>query len=256
MRGWNRALQFYTSQGLGLVAVFDLNQLSAAIIDPIQSAGVNITNFSRLVVTANSGGVIWEKMHAQRVDIKSKDPMDHFAIETTAVGLLDYVKLKRDDFFFLYPFLAENGHPTRQNAAPPPLIPLQQLGKLANWGFPSPIGNSIHPTFGLWTAFRTAVLVKADLPLQIEPKSHHPCDSCLDKPCISACPAGAVGDIGRFDIDACATHRISDGSTCEARCLARLACPIGADYRYSAEQLSYHYRHSLPSMRRWINGKG
>jgi hypothetical protein len=30
-----------------------------------------------------------------------------------------------------------------------------------------------------------------------------------------------------------------------------LACPVGAEHRYSAEQLRHHYQHSLAAIRAW-----
>jgi len=77
-----------------------------------------------------------------------------------------------------------------------------------------------------------------------------PCVSCADKPCVESCPASAIVD-QRLDIERCTSYRKSDKSTCQATCHARLACPVGRKYRYDADQLAYHYQHSLESIRRY-----
>jgi len=75
----------------------------------------------------------------------------------------------------------------------------------------------------------------------VPPHRPHPCDRCSDKPCLAACPAGAVTR-DRFDVPACRTFLGSEGEgTCmDGGCLARNACPVGVDYRYAPEQLRFH----------------
>ena len=79
------------------------------------------------------------------------------------------------------------------------------------------------------------------------------CDTCIDKPCMSACPAQAVLGIGQFDFNGCAGHRHQPGSGCADRCLSRLACPIAPEQRYPIEQVQYHYSLSLSAIREWAN---
>lgn len=70
----------------------------------------------------------------------------------------------------------------------------------------------------------------------------HPCDFCRDRPCLPACPVSAVTAAG-FDLSVCRGHlRTPAGrSGCMAvGCLARNACPVGADYRYGDDQLCFH----------------
>ena len=47
-----------------------------------------------------------------------------------------------------------------------------------------------------------------------------------------------------FDWQACVDYRVAE-NTCRDTCLARQACPVGPDHRYSREQMGYHYRISL-----------
>ncbi|MDX8405124.1 MAG: hypothetical protein R8K50_03140 [Mariprofundus sp.] len=70
-----------------------------------------------------------------------------------------------------------------------------------------------------------------------------PCTICPDKPCISACPVALPS--ADIPLDTCINERLSDGSACANSCLARCACPIMAEQRYSDEQIAYHYGRSL-----------
>ncbi|MGB8818609.1 MAG: ferredoxin, partial [Rhizobiaceae bacterium] len=81
-----------------------------------------------------------------------------------------------------------------------------------------------------------------DLPLSQDPeKLSHPCDVCLEKPCLSACPVNAFSENG-FAVERCRTHiATAEGLTCmSGGCLARRACPVGRQYTYEPEQMRFH----------------
>jgi hypothetical protein len=52
-------------------------------------------------------------------------------------------------------------------------------------------------------------------------------------------------------LEACVNERKRVGSACADRCLSRLACPVASEHRYGAEQMKYHYAHSLQAIRRF-----
>lgn len=110
-------------------------------------------------------------------------------------------------------------------------------------GHVSPLGLNIHPTYGLWHAYRAALLfpVAFDLPRQSLGK--HPCEACLDKPCLTACPVSAFNGT-TYDVPACARHLASaEGKPCMSRgCLARHACPVGQGFAYAPAQAEFHMR--------------
>ena len=122
-----------------------------------------------------------------------------------------------DESYFLYPTKLP--------------IPLGSMGMRTGWSFQTPMGISIHLKFGPWFAYRTLFLVKGKLPLSEKPNESHPCESCQDKPCISACPSGGVREIGHFGLDECAHYRIEDDSACAFLCKSRLSCPVGTEYQ-------------------------
>jgi len=121
-----------------------------------------------------------------------------------------------------------------------PLRPFQQWGARAESIHPSPTGLMIHPAWGLWHGWRGALLFRQrlDLPPRIERPS--PCDTCADKPCLTACPVEAFQPTG-FAVDRCREHVRGPGAACrDLGCRARHACPIGRDYAYLPAQASFH----------------
>lgn len=125
-----------------------------------------------------------------------------------------------------------------------PFLPFQQWVMRAEKLKPSPLGILMHPEFGLWHAFRGALLFDRPLGLRDVEAPIHLCDACVGKPCLSACPVGAYAEHG-FDYPGCIAHiRSAAGKACLTDgCLARNACPHGRAYRYPAAVQAYHQRH-------------
>ncbi|MEM7042830.1 MAG: ferredoxin [Pseudomonadota bacterium] len=126
----------------------------------------------------------------------------------------------------------------------PPYHPFILWAKRSGSLFRSPIGLSIHPRYGLWIAFRAALLIDyplGDGTLEIEPvQGRRPCDDCADKPCLTTCPVGAFSEAG-YDFEACLDQVASPVNTCrEGGCLARIACPVGREYRYQPAHAAFH----------------
>ena len=130
----------------------------------------------------------------------------------------------------------------------PPYRPFQRWALRADEVWPSPLGLLIHAEFGLWHAYRGAIL----LPDRIEPPAPSnrvsPCETCADRPCLKACPVGAFTGNG-YDVDACAGHLGSThGGVCmTGSCLARRVCPVGRGHRYEPAQSVFHMQAFLHS---------
>jgi hypothetical protein len=125
----------------------------------------------------------------------------------------------------------------------PPWAPFQRWAQRAEPVYPSPLGMLIHPDWGLWHAWRGALAFRQRLD-QPEPDARpSPCDSCADKPCLTACPVSAFTPAG-YDIAACIAHiDTSEGADCmDQGCRARRACPVGASHRYGPDQAEFHMR--------------
>jgi hypothetical protein len=203
------------------------------------AASVPLADYARLVLVGHGGRRMWDEL--QDWGLQTADPVDHYSSTITRQFIEDY--LHNPPILWLYP-----------NS--PYLIPLQQLGQLAGWSTPSPLGQGINPVYGVWFAYRTAFLTTKELPLSSSSGASQIdlCEYCIDKPCIQACPVEAVRS-HYFDVDKCVKHRLEPHSVCADRCLARMACPFFPEHKYSLEQIQYHYGRSLFSLRSWLKNK-
>lgn len=126
----------------------------------------------------------------------------------------------------------------------PPWYPFQRWAMRAEPGLrPSPLGILLHPRFGPWHAYRGALLFAGRLPLAAPPPLAWPCVVCRDRPCLTACPAGAVTAEG-YHVARCRAllERLPDGPCMRGGCLARHACPVGRAFVYDAAQAAHHMR--------------
>ena len=114
-----------------------------------------------------------------------------------------------------------------------PYHPFQQWAMRAERLRPSPLGILMHPVFGLWHAYRGALLLEEELDLPHVEAQNHPCDTCPGKPCLMACPFSAHSELG-FDYPGCVAH-LRTQPTCLGACLDRNACPYAIEYRYPAD---------------------
>ena len=122
-----------------------------------------------------------------------------------------------------------------------PFLPFQQWAMRAEGLRPSPLGILMHPEYGLWHAYRGALLFDVEIPIRAAETVIHLCDACAGKPCLKSCPVDAYRGEG-FAYQACLAHvRGPHGAPCrEGGCLDRNACPHGLAYRYPADVQAFH----------------
>lgn len=191
-----------------------------AVPDTLAGGGATV------VLVGNAGSEMWAAFATATTPALRYDeanPLDNWTrdILDKAAGVLGCRAL--------YPFTG------------PPYLPFQQWALRAGEVFMSPIGPLIHPVFGLWHAYRGALVFSERLPLPDPQPSTSPCETCRDKPCLAACPADVFAS-GQYDVPACVGHVDSTaGKECRtAGCLARRACPVGLQYAYGPEQARFH----------------
>ena len=124
-----------------------------------------------------------------------------------------------------------------------PAQPFLTWARRGGAGHVSPLGLNIHPTYGLWHAYRAVLLFPVEFDLPRMNAGAAPCETCADKPCLSACPVQAF-DGTSYDVAACGRHILSDaGQDCmTGGCKARLACPVGRSYTYEPMQVQFHMK--------------
>ncbi|MDH5748207.1 MAG: helix-turn-helix domain-containing protein [Rhodospirillales bacterium] len=189
-----------------------------------------------LVLIGNAGPALWDAFSRDRRP--EPDPLDSWTrrvLSEVAMELGANV---------LFPF---DG---------PPYMPFQKWALACDSVYPSPIGPLIHPVYGLWHAYRGALLFKDRIALPdpagrsgnpYAPRDQEsPCSCCDDKPCLTACPVSAFSYLS-YNVPACAAHLDSPaGQPCMSNgCQARLACPVGRDFIHGPEQMRFHMEHFL-----------
>lgn len=182
-----------------------------------------------LVLIGNAGSAMWDVFASSEADqagalaTASDNPMDEWTqrIIDPVAGQFHAAAL--------YPF---DG---------PPYYPFQRWAMRAEAVFASPTGPLVHPVFGLWHAYRAALIFDhvVELPKFVPEVS--PCQTCLDKPCLTACPVDAFLP-NFYDVPACVRHlQVRPQTRCRTNgCLARHVCPLGQNYAYSPDQAVFH----------------
>jgi len=242
--------EYLQAHGL-LCHTFAFNELPKHLQISLTTACDSSLKDAYLSLLANVGGKFWNAMQAvaplpteeiSPTD-KQENPVDNFSIKL-ANQLLQMTELEVNADI-LYP-----------NRFP---VPLMALGEHIGWSKPSPLGLGLHQEFGPWFAYRA--LVKTTQPLTVSSKINNikqnasACLTCIDTPCVNACPANAVGAVAQFNIRRCADNRVKEDSRCKRQCHARNACPIGRQYQYSEEQRAYHMTHALDALINWSAAK-
>jgi epoxyqueuosine reductase len=129
----------------------------------------------------------------------------------------------------------------------PPYHPFTSWALRSGRAWVSPVRLLVHDTAGLMVSFRGAIALPQVLSLAPTPTAA-PCDNCSGRPCLSACPVGALTGEG-YDLPAC--HRFLDrpeGADCMDRgCAVRRACPISARYGRQPVQSAYHMSRFHPA---------
>nr|WP_245781046.1 ferredoxin [Litoreibacter janthinus] len=121
----------------------------------------------------------------------------------------------------------------------PPYQPFFRWALASGHAWQSPVSLLVHAQAGLMASYRGALALPERL--ELPPAPPKPCDSCADKPCLSACPSAALTREG-YDVPKC--HAFLD--TKEGRshlsqgCNVRRACPVSQSYGRVEEQSAYH----------------
>lgn len=174
-----------------------------------------------LALAGNAGPALWRAFRRAAPD--GPNPLDRWcARELGAIA-------RRLDAAL---FLPQDG---------PPFLPFQRWARRAEAVHPSPLGLLIHPEYGLWHGYRGAFAFAEALALPAQHIRPSPCESCVAKPCLSACPVAAFGAQG-YNVKACVSHAAApEGWDCLDRgCRARHACPVGRTYAYAPDQARHH----------------
>ncbi len=179
------------------------------------------SRYRGIILIGNVDEVMWRCFEGRQKD-DNPHPLDDWCRRVVAPIAAEF------DCRALFPFEG------------PPYWPFQRWAARADNVHPSPIGPMIHPTYGLWHAYRAALLTEDEISTG-EEAGESPCLACSDQPCLTTCPVDAFSP-GGYDVSACVDHITSPaGEDClELGCRARRACPVGQDRVYSPAQAAFH----------------
>jgi hypothetical protein len=174
-----------------------------------------------IVLLGNVGGSMWAAFMAGRQD--EPDPLDRWT-RRVVNPIADRLGASA-----LFP----NDKPYR---------PFQRWAQRSETVHASPLGLLIHPVHGLWHAYRAALAFNGTVRgLPAPTVARSPCETCVGKPCLSACPVYAFNGTS-YDVGTCANHLRSghEPQCLSLGCRARDACPVGTASRYPEAQIRFH----------------
>ncbi|HEV7732510.1 MAG TPA: hypothetical protein VGR62_10135 [Candidatus Binatia bacterium] len=214
--------------GLDLLGVASAATYDATVPAPHRLAHI-APGMRSAIVIGNGGRAFWDAF--QRAEMMGPDPLDAFT-RTVVTQALDPLPAGAR---VVYPF----DHPGTP-------VSFVHLAECAGLGRRSLLGMLVHPEYGPWMALRAAVL----LPETLDPSpvpAFDPCPACVERPCISACPAGAVGTTG-WDVPRCMAYRLQPVDECAGQCHARVDCVYGRAHRYPSEAMAFHQASARATM--------
>lgn len=186
-----------------------------------------------VIVLGNGGGAFWTAYRRRlraHPDLETQaHPLDEFTRAIMEAEVLPFVAHAGVRATLRLPF----------DSVQPPLS-FVHLAEAAGLGRRSLLGVLIHPEFGPWIALRGALLIDRSVDAPRPAAAFDPCPSCVERPCIAACPAGAVTTTSGWDVERCVEHRLADEAACAQGCHARVACVYGRAHRYPDAALAYH----------------
>ena len=116
----------------------------------------------------------------------------------------------------------------------PSPVAMQQLAEVAGLAKLTSAHLSVHPVYGPWIALRAALVI--DLDVQIETS---PAENVCDEQCVARCELAFERALRATEGRGHAAIR----ATWQAWLEVRDACCSGRGYRYSDDQIGYHYTH-------------
>lgn len=179
-----------------------------------------------LVMVGNAGPAMWDAFtRSDEAGDGAPDPLDRWVTR---------VLVRVAAGFGAWPLFPFGG---------PPWLPFLTWAQRAEAVHPSPLGMLIHPDYGLWHAWRGALAFADRLDLPPPDDRPSPCATCVERPCLTACPVDAFSPAG-YDVPACAGHIAgpASGSCVPLGCAARRACPAGRGFVYAPAQAEFHMR--------------
>lgn len=126
----------------------------------------------------------------------------------------------------------------------PPYTPFIDWALKSGRAVQSPVGMLVHDRVGMMISYRGALHWPAERFALPPAPASSPCEGCVDRPCVTACPVGALAGDHGYDVPRC--HAFLDqpeGKSCMLQgCAVRRACPVSRGAERPAAQSALHMR--------------
>ncbi len=208
--------------GLDLVHGFEPGQMNRALAD----SGRPFRLPEGKAALIGNTRALWDKFsHARTTGTEGamgSDPLDSY--------LTHHLKRATSDLPLSYLGFAHGDEK--------PIVPIQFLAAHSGLAEFGPFHLNIHPVYGPWFALRAVIVTAesseapsrarpfADPPRPASLGTASPCKKC-SRPCLSPTPVHEPKSLSPRSLELLAP---------------RVACPVGRDYMYGREQLTYHYQ--------------
>ncbi|MPV85570.1 4Fe-4S dicluster domain-containing protein [Ostreibacterium oceani] len=241
----------------------------------IQAQDTPTQDTQALLLFGNAGSSIWSAFQASREYQQAvPDPLDQWS---QRIGQQFAEQLGGDCFFPFgeprYPFIQWLKRTGAYESSALGLLIHRDYGLWSACRFACRVrtGLPVEPTMEFIAKLSATRLPKKSTRMPTLSKvAKGLCDSCPDKPCLSVCPVGAFQPHG-YDYQGCTRYLIHDTANDDKRqdnngnnvdgfngengenacvaytCQARLACPVGAVYRYETAHAQFHMKQFIKS---------
>lgn len=236
-------------RGVNLIGTTTVTDYEALVPSQYHIASL-LPGVKTLVVIGNGGGQFWHGFRAYCAEHPNylqehEHPLDDYTVELIESTLTPILTRTEARYRYCYPF--------RFWTEP---VSFMHLARAAGLAGPSILGVTIHPVYGPWMALRAVVLIDQELYAEPAAAGFDPCPTCVERACVTACPASAISAEKGWDIPACVQHRLQVTTDCVDYCRARFDCVYGRAYRYPLDELQYHQRQSFAEMKKYFRGRG
>ena len=128
----------------------------------------------------------------------------------------------------------------------PPFQPFIRWAMASGQAWQSPAGPLVHARAGMMVSYRGALALPYDIDLPAP--MPRPCETCAEKPCLTACPVNALSAAAGYNLDRCHGHLdTAAGRDCMTQgCAARRACPVSKTYARLPAQSAFHMKSFHP----------
>ena len=239
---YNRLEDIFHDSGFNLITRVNVSDYDRQVL-PDRRAATLLPNAKSILLAGFAGKSFWQVLqHFLHENPEFRDTREDWIDDYTLLKFTlaaSFLEDAKADYEMTFPF-----------GSGAFALDFLKLGQLGGIGVHSLLGVLIHPEYGPWVSLRGAFVTDLEFNQYDTPISlFNPCPGC-SKPCISACPASTISEKG-WDWNACMNFRLSK-DTCSTNCVSRRACPYGKEHQYSEEQLAYHHKFVLKSVKEYF----